>query len=181
MARLTTAARRYAEAAFELADRDDSHDRWATDLALAAGVVADARIAGVVDNPSIALARREETLAQVLGEHLARPAFNLIRLLDVRGRLGLLPAIAAEFGRALDRRRGVVAATVASATALEPDEASALGRRLEEMTGRTVRLAASVDPALIGGLTVRVGDRLIDASVRGRLERLRDRLVAGSR
>jgi len=54
-------------------------------------------------------------------------------------------------------------------------------RRVERMTGATVRLVSVVDPSLIGGLTLQVGDRLLDASVRGRLERLRSQLVAGSR
>ena len=77
--------------------------------------------------------------------------------------------------------RGVVAATVTSAAPLEKAEVAAIGARLESMTGQTVKLATAVDPSLIGGLTVRVGDRMIDASVRGRLERLRDQLVAGTR
>ena len=83
--------------------------------------------------------------------------------------------------RLLDQRNGVVGATVTSASRLEPSQEDAVRSRLEEMTGRTIRLTAIVDPALIGGLSVRVGDQLIDASVRGRLERLRDQLVAGSR
>ncbi|MBF6604705.1 MAG: F0F1 ATP synthase subunit delta [Chloroflexi bacterium] len=181
MARPGSAARRYAEAAFELAARDASHDRWATDLGLAAAIVSDARVARVVDNPTTPLADRERLLTELLGSRIARPALNLVRLLDTRGRLALLPAIAAEFGRSLDRMRGIVAATVTSATPLETDETAALQRRIEAMTGQTVRLATAIDPALIGGLTVRLGDRMIDASVRGRLERLRDQLVAGSR
>ena len=77
--------------------------------------------------------------------------------------------------------RGVVAATVTSAAPLEKDEVGEIAARLGSMTGQTVKLATAVDPSLIGGLTVRVGDRMIDASVRGRLERLRDDLVAGTR
>jgi len=106
---------------------------------------------------------------------------NLVRLLDQRGRLTLLPAIAAELTRLLDAMRGVVAATVTSAAPLEKDEIAEIAARLESMTGQTVKLDTAVDPSLIGGLTVRVGDRMIDASVRGRLERLRDQLVAGTR
>ncbi|HEY8239257.1 MAG TPA: F0F1 ATP synthase subunit delta, partial [Candidatus Limnocylindrales bacterium] len=60
-------------------------------------------------------------------------------------------------------------------------ETEALARKVTEMTGRTVDLRVAVDESLIGGLTVRVGDTLYDASVRGRLERLRERLVAGAR
>ena len=98
-----------------------------------------------------------------------------------RGRAEILPAVAAEYQRLLNRRRGVVEAVVTSAAPLSADETSALRAKLAEMTGGDVDLTVRVDDALIGGLTVRVGDQLLDASVRGRLERLRTQLVTGSR
>jgi F-type H+-transporting ATPase subunit delta len=81
----------------------------------------------------------------------------------------------------VDREHGVITATVSSAVPLEPAELEAIGARVRETTGSRAEITAVVDPGLIGGLTVRIGDRLIDASVRGRLERLRDRIVAGAR
>ena len=67
-----------------------------------------------------------------------------------------------------------------SAAPLEPAEVKALTARLEQMTGGRIELEQEVDPSLLGGLVVRVGDRLIDGSVRGRLERLRNQLVSGA-
>jgi F-type H+-transporting ATPase subunit delta len=179
MARPTTAARRYAEAAFDLASRDGAHDRWDSDLGKAVQLLADERVARIVDNPAIPLAEREAVLQKLLGRRLSRPALNLVRLLTRRGRLEILPAVAAHFGRLLDESRGIVAATVSSAAPLDDDEEAAVRSRVEAMTGREVRLSTEVDPDLIGGLVVRVGDQWIDASVRGRLERLRDQLAAG--
>ncbi len=95
--------------------------------------------------------------------------------------MALIPAIVGEYRRLLDRQRGVAAAIVTSAAPLSADETAAISARIEALTGTTVSLRTAVDPALIGGVTVRIGDRLIDASVRGRLERLRDRIVAGAR
>ena len=181
MARSTSAARRYAEAAFQLATRDGTFDAWASELAVAAQLIGDPRAARIVGNPSVPRADREATLDRLLAKRVSPLVLNLVRLLDQRGRLTLLPAIAAEFTRLLDAMRGVVAATVTSAAPLEKAEVAAIGARLESMTGQTVKLATAVDPSLIGGLTVQVGDRMIDASVRGRLERLRDQLVAGTR
>lgn len=181
MARSTSAARRYAEAAFQLATRDDSFDAWAADLAIANQLVGDPRVARIVSNPSVPRADRETTLDRLFAKRVSPLALHLVRLLDQRGRLTLLPAIAAEFTRMLDALRGIVAASVTSAAPLEKDEVAAIGARLESMTGQTVKLTTTVDPALIGGVTVQVGDRMIDASVRGRLERLRDQLVAGTR
>jgi len=181
MARSTSAARRYAEAAFQLATRDDSFDAWAADLAIADQLVGDPRVARIVSNPSVPRADREATLDRLFAKRISPLALHLVRLLDQRGRLSLLPAIAAQFTRQLDALRGVVAASVTSAAPLEKDEVAAIGARLESMTGQTVKLTTTVDASLIGGLTVQVGDRMIDASVRGRLERLRDQLVAGTR
>ena len=181
MARSTSAARRYAEAAFQLATRDDSFDAWAADLAIANQLVGDPRVARIVSNPSVPRADREATLERLFAKRISPLALHLVRLLDQRGRLSLLPAIAAEFTRQLDALRGIVAASVTSAAPLEKDEVAAIGARLESMTGQTVKLTTIVDASLIGGLTVQVGDRMIDASVRGRLERLRDQLVAGTR
>ncbi|HTC86572.1 MAG TPA: F0F1 ATP synthase subunit delta [Candidatus Acidoferrum sp.] len=181
MARPTSAARRYAEAAFQLAGRDDTFDAWAADLSLAADLIGDERVAHVVNNPSVALSERQAALGRLLGKRVTPLTLNLVRLLDQRGRLRLLPAIAADYTALLDAKRGIVAATVTSATPLGTDETDAVRARVEAITGSTVKLQTAVDPALIGGLTVQIGDRMIDASVRGRLERLRDQLVAGSR
>ena len=181
MPRPSTAARRYAEAVFEIAHRDGTLDRWTDDLRLAADVVAQEDVAPVVASPAIPFTARREVLTKLLEDRLARPAFNLVLLLARRGRLLALPAVAAEYKRLVDRERGIVVATVTSAIPLQPAELEALGARVREMTGARAEIVTAVDPDLIGGVTVRIGDRLIDASVRGRLERLRDRIVAGAR
>ena len=181
MPRPTAAARRYAEAVFELGQRDGTLDRWLDDLRVAADVVAQPDVARVVDNPTIPLAARRDVLARLLGSRISPQAHNLTLLLAQQGRLSSVPAVAAEYKRLVDRERGVVVATVTSAVELEPAELEAIGARVREMTGARAEVATAIDPDLIGGVTVRIGDRLIDASVRGRLERLRDRIVAGAR
>ncbi|MBA3877117.1 MAG: F0F1 ATP synthase subunit delta [Anaerolinea sp.] len=181
MARPTAAGRRYAEAAFELATRDDALDGWAAGLALAARFAADDGVVHLVDNPSIPHADRLAAVARLLEGRVAPGVLNLARLLAQRGRFETLPAIAAEYARLLNRRRGIVEAVVTSAQPLTADETAALRARVAAMTGSGVDLRTEVDTELIGGLTVRVGDRLLDASVRGRLERLRTQLAGGAR
>jgi len=104
-----------------------------------------------------------------------------VRLLARRERLDLLPVVAAEFTTLLNRRRGIVPALVTSAAPLTPAEDAAMRAKVTQLAGAEVDLSTRVDPALIGGVTVRIGDRLHDASVRGRLERLREDLLARSR
>ena len=181
MPRPTTAARRYAEAAFEIGRRDATLDAWQAGLRLAAAQLADERVSAVVESPAIPFAARREIITRVLSDAVPVPVLNLVLLLAQRGRLTSLPAVERQFTRLVDRERGIVPATVSSAMPLEPAELEAIAARVRELTGSHVEITATVDPELIGGLTVRVGDRLIDASVRGRLERLRDRLVAGAR
>ncbi|HXG40781.1 MAG TPA: ATP synthase F1 subunit delta, partial [Candidatus Limnocylindrales bacterium] len=118
---------------------------------------------------------------RLLGPRVTRQVLNLARLLTEKNRIELAPAIAREYATLLNRARGIVEAVVTTARPLGPDEVAEVRRKVEELAGAAVDLRVVVDPSLIGGLTVRVGDRLLDASVRGRLERLRARLLAGAR
>ncbi len=181
MARAGSAARRFAEAAFDLARRDHAEDAWATDLDLAASVVADEQAQRVIANPAIPLGLRDEVVRRLLADRIGPLALNLVLVLVRRGRVEIVPAVAREYHRLLRDERGIVAAVVTSAAPLSKDETDAVRGRIEQLSEAKVELEALVDQRLIGGLTVRVGDRLLDASVRGRLERLRSQLVtAGS-
>jgi F-type H+-transporting ATPase subunit delta len=123
---------------------------------------------------------RAQLLDRALGRSVSGPVRNLIQLQLRRGRIDQLAQVAAEFRRLDNRRQGITTATATAAAQLTPDEVRALTTRLEQFTGGRVELDVQVDPSLLGGLVVRVGDRLIDGSVRGRLERLRNRLVSGA-
>ena len=180
MARSSTDARRYAEAAFQVAVQDGSVEAWSDELARAASASDDPQVAEVLRNPTLAWQGRQRVLERVLIQPLTRPVLNLIGLLMQRRRIELLPQVAAEFQRLVDRRDDVTAATVTSASELSANERRDITDRLVQLTGGPVRVATAVDPALIGGIVVRVGDRQFDGSVRGRLERLRSRLVSGA-
>lgn len=189
MARTTT-ARRYAEAVFDLARRDGTEDAWRAALEAGAQALGSDEALRIVENPAIPLQERLRAMRAALASDGVRGSIdrtvatkvdNLVGLLVERRRVTQLAAIAREYGRLLDRQRGIVAAVVTSAAELTADEAAAIQARVEAMTGTAVSLRTEVDADLIGGLTVQVGDRLLDASIRGRLERLRSQLLAGSR
>jgi F-type H+-transporting ATPase subunit delta len=178
MAKRDSAPRRYAEAAFQIAGRDDAIDVWRRDLEQA-GATVEGELMDVLANPALAL---DERIAVVEGvfKGLDQRVRNLIVLLVRRQRIEQLPRVVAEFARLDDLRQGITHATATSALPLTELEIRGITARLEQMTGGRIALATAVDPDLIGGLIVRVGDRLIDGSVRGRLERLRTQLAAGS-
>lgn len=209
--RPTTAARRYAEAAFELAERDGTLDAWLAALTAAAEALTLETALRIVDNPAIPLRERQAAVEAILegrafesllgraieqlpapevdpttvrrqvAERVGRQITNLVGLLVERRRVALLPKVADAFRRLIYARRNIVEAEVASAAPLTEAERAALRERLARLVGRRVELRERLDPGLLGGLVVRIGDRLYDASVRGRLERLRNRLIAGSR
>jgi F-type H+-transporting ATPase subunit delta len=181
MARPVVAARRYAEAAFEVAVRDGELDGWRDDLALAADILGRPEVAPVVASPAVPFVQRKGVVSQLLERRVRPGALRLVNLLVSRGRVAILPRVAEDFVRQLNAHRGVVMATVTSAVPLTADETAAIRSRVEAMAGAAVELRTEVDPGLLGGITIQVRDRLLDASIRGRLERLRDQLNAGAR
>lgn len=180
MARRSSTARRYAEAAFEVAMRDGTLERWRSELEMAVGLAGDRRALAVLANPAISVEKRDGALRDLLSDRLSQPVMNLLQLMLRRGRIEDLPRVASEFRRLDDERQGIVHATVMSAVELTQDEIRELTARLEQSTGGRIALEVEVDPSLLGGLVVRVGDRMIDGSIRGRLERLRNQLLAGA-
>jgi F-type H+-transporting ATPase subunit delta len=179
MARRDAAPRRYADAAFEIALRDKAVETWRKELDAAAETLTAGELESVLANPAIPLDQRLAVADKVFAS-LSKPVHNLVLLLVRRNRIEQLPRVAAEFRRLDDRRNGLTHATATSAAPLGADEIRAVTARLEELTGGRIDLETAVDPSLLGGIVVRVGDRLIDGSVRGRLERLRNQLASGA-
>jgi len=178
MAKRDSAPRRYAEAAFQLATRDGSIETWRRELEQAS-MVTEGELMDVLANPALPLDERLEVTNRVFAD-LGQPVRNILFLLVRRHRIEQLARVVAEFIRLDEKRQGIIHATATSAAPLTDLEVKALTGRLEQMTGGRIALETDVDASLLGGLIVRVGARLIDGSVRGRLERLRQQLAAGT-
>ena len=174
------AGRRYAEAAFELATRDKAVDAWQRDLAFAAELARDERVARAADSPAVPVAERRKLVRRLLASRVSPFALNLALLVAERGRFAVLPDVSVEYDALVRKSRGIIAATVTTPTPLSKQELAAVKTRVEQLAGAHVELSTATDPSLLGGLRVRIGDLQIDASVSGRLERLRARLVQGS-
>jgi F-type H+-transporting ATPase subunit delta len=177
MARRDTAARRYAEAAFEIGLAEGTLDAWERDLKRLGEALQDPDLRVVVEHPAIAFAEKQRVVRRVVGD-VSPEAMNLVLLMVRRGRPGAIGRMIERYGELLRRHRGVSLAEVRTALRLEEEQRSAIVERLYELTGDEIEINEVVDESLIGGITVRIGDRLYDASVRNRLERLRARLTA---
>jgi F-type H+-transporting ATPase subunit delta len=127
-------------------------------------------------NPQLDPRARRAALEDVLGgtEELLR---NFLLVLSDKGRAGQLEEIGAEFERLVAEAAGIVHAELTTAVELSDDEADKLLRQIEQASGRKVEATRTVDPDLIGGIVLQVGSHRLDASVRGRLDRLRRQLV----
>lgn len=178
MARRDTAARRYAEAAFQIgrAEGSGALDRWQKDLTHLAELLAEPELQRIVEHPAIAFSDKERVVRRLAGDASAG-ALRLVLLMVRRGRPGAIAAMVEHFGELLRRERGIVRAEVRTALPLRDEERSLVVERLRALTERSVEIREEIDASLIGGIAVRIGDRLYDASVRSRLERLRTRLV----
>jgi F-type H+-transporting ATPase subunit delta len=177
----TTTARRYAEAAFEIAERDGNTDVWLAQLERLATAMSDETTVRRLEDPEIPIERRQQAFRSLFTDQAMLPqVWNLIGLVLRRRRLESVADIYREFRRLYNKREGIHEAVATSAAPLDEREVSAVRSRLEQITGGRVDLTLRVDPKLLGGVQVRLGDLLLDGSVRGRLERLRGRLAAGA-
>jgi F-type H+-transporting ATPase subunit delta len=174
------ASRRFAEAAFEIATRDGTVEAWRKDLGVCCEMASDEAVARAIDSPAVPFERRREAVEQLLASRVSRLTLNLALMLAARGRFALLPDISSDFDELWRRSRGIVGATVTTPSVLTPSELAALQGRLEEISGSRIELYTEINPDLIGGLCVRIGDYQIDASIATRLSRLRKQLVQGT-
>ncbi len=177
MARRETAARRYADAAFEIGRADGTLEVWERDLATLRTALGDEQLRRLVEHPAVPFAEKEKVLRQVAKNVTAEP-LSLALLMVRRGRPGAIDAMVDRFAELVRRERGISLAEVRTARPLDDAQRTAITQRLRELTGDKIEMNEVVDDALIGGISVRIGDRLYDASVRSRLERLRARLTA---
>ena len=178
MAELATVARPYAEAAFELARDEQALPAWSEMLRLAATIVADARIAAALDNPRLDTGAKESLLLSIGGDRFNGEARNFIRVLVEAERVMLLPQIAAMFETLKNEAEATAKAMIDSAFELSPSQVTVLQLALERRFGKKIETTVTVNPDLIGGARVTVGDAVLDGSVQAKLAAMHAQLRA---
>lgn len=165
-------AKRHAQAIFNIALEKNELEQWRSDLKKLGQVLAEPRLRPLWENPRVRLGEKLEALRGFM-EGANPLALNLAGLLISRGRLGLIDGIVAEYERFVDAHYGIEHAEVTTAIPLDEATKQELARRLGQALGKKVMVEARVDASVIGGMVARVGDLLLDGSVRTRLEGLR--------
>ena len=172
-------AKSLARGLFELALQNKDPVRWLGELRRVADLTKDQALANLLKKQGVAFPEKAKVLSERAGG-LDKETLNVVRLLLEKDELGTIDDVVLEYQRLLDTYHGVEGATTAEVTtaiALDDKEQLALGERLTAVLGRPVAIKATVDPSLLGGIRIKVGDKLIDGSVRHRLDMLSKELV----
>jgi F-type H+-transporting ATPase subunit delta len=171
-----SSGKRYARAAFELALEKNELEVWQEGLKKMADLTTDQELMALLQDPRIPFDAKNSLLRKRLGE-IHPLTFNLALLLVSKGMLSRSGDIFQQYHHLLDAYRGIERAKVTTALPLITEEKEVVARRLGEIVDRKVMMDGQVDSSIIGGFIARIGDMLIDGSIRQRLETLKKNLI----
>lgn len=172
-------ARRYAEAVFEIGAQQETIDRWHEDLRTLAEYLGNRRLAFILKEPKIPYTRKEAIVRELLTGKAQPEAINLALLLVERGLADLAPKIRDAFETLYDNYRGQAHAQITTAIPLDDALRAQITSELSQLTGKRILLEEKVDPSILGGAIARVGDTLIDGSLKRRFHLLRQNILRG--
>jgi F-type H+-transporting ATPase subunit delta len=173
-----TVARSYAKAAFEVATEKHDVPGWRRDLERLVEIFTDPEVAQAFENPRLDDAKRFALAIGLVPDDLDQDRANFVKLLVLSHRTGMIGAIRDAFEALVSEAEGRTELEITLATDVDQDGRAQLQRLLSEKLGRDVELDLRVDPGILGGIIVRLGDRVADGSVRRRLEEMREELLA---
>jgi len=173
------AVQKYAQALFELGQQDGKLDVFSTQLNTIASVFADhEELRQLIFHPQVRAQVKQETLKKIFGQDTDKLIMNFLLLLVDAKRIVSIGIIWDEFHKLVNKACNLAEAEVISAIVLSKDALAALQQKLNVVTGKDVILSTKVDPSIIGGLIIRLGDKLIDGSVVRRLSDIRSALTS---
>ena len=172
-----SSAKRYAQAVFEIAQEHNRLEEWQQELQTIAQAVEQPEFVSLLSNPRLPVGAKRQVLQETL-VGASEQAVNLATLLVVSGRLEALAGpIAQEYAKRLDELRGIVRVEVITAVGLDRAQREEISRRLVEATGKEIRMEERIEPDIMGGLVIRIGDQVVDGSLRSKLRGLKRSLA----
>jgi len=165
----------HAEEAFKAALESNELNKWQSDLRRIVSLTKDKTLMSLLENPEVSFDKKAKVLSERLGE-IYPQVLKLLSELIARGRIAAIEDISDEYQRLVDNHRGIegtVTAEITTAIPLDDEDTLRIARRLTSIIGRPIVLKPTVDPAIVGGIIIKVGDKLIDGSIRSKLAALR--------
>ncbi|HAT22729.1 MAG: ATP synthase F1 subunit delta [Dehalococcoidia bacterium] len=177
---MALSARRYAQALFLIAEENGDQDQWLADLEVLASSSRNPDFIAFIDSPKIENVKKIEVLKEAFSKSISDLALNLVSLLATRNYVASLSSIADAFQELVDSEKGVERAEIVSAVKLTDGQEKGVVDKLTQMVGKELSVTTFVDESILGGYLARVGDRLLDGSVKTQLEDMRRELLRGA-
>ncbi|MCH2312742.1 MAG: ATP synthase F1 subunit delta [SAR202 cluster bacterium] len=177
---MALSARRYAQALFLIAEENGDQDQWLADLEVLASSSRNPDFIAFIDSPKIENVKKIEVLKEAFSKSISDLALNLVSLLATRNYVASLSSIADAFQELVDSEKGVERAEIVSAVKLTDEQEKGIVDKLTQMVGKELSVTTFVDESILGGYLARVGDRLLDGSVKTQLEDMRRELIRGA-
>ena len=177
---MALSARRYAQALFLIAEENGDRDQWLADLEVLASSSRNPDFIAFIDSPKIENVKKIEVLKEAFSKSISDLALNLVSLLATRNYVASLSSIADAFQELVDSEKGVERAEIVSAVKLTDGQEKGVVDKLTQMVGKELSVTTFVDESILGGYLARVGDRLLDGSVKTQLEDMRRELLRGA-
>jgi F-type H+-transporting ATPase subunit delta len=166
-------AKRYAKALFEVAKEKGLISQVEEELkSVASAIKGNADLQKFLNHPSVGNSVKTDLLKQIFEGKVSEPVWNTLRVLIDKGREAIVPALVNDYVKIANEAQGLANATVYSAYALNETQVADIVSNFKAITGKTLRVETVIEPKLLGGIQVRIGDRLYDGSVSGKLDRL---------
>ena len=177
---MALSARRYAQALFLIAEEKGDQEQWLADLELLADSSRNSDFIAFIDSPKIENVKKIEVIKEAFSKSVSEMALNFVSLLATRNSVASLPNIADAFQELVESEEGVERAEIVSAVKLTDAQERDIVGKLARMVGKELSVTTYVDESILGGYLARVGDRLVDGSVKTQLENMRRELIRGA-
>ena len=173
----TFSSRRYAQAIFQLAQESNDVEKWLDDLTVLAAAVGDKLFASFMDSPQVETEKKSTVIGELFDKEVGGLAVNLMCLLASINAVKNLPSITDSFQELVDEERGIERCEIVSAVGLTEEQRKRISKGISELVGKEITVETRVDEEILGGFVARVGDRLIDGSLKTRFEDMKRELV----
>ncbi|MBU0699854.1 ATP synthase F1 subunit delta [bacterium] len=172
-------AARYAQAFFDIAKEDEQIDKYGQELIIVSDVLSmNPDFFRLIRHPGITIVQKKELVWKILiACSISRPTHEFLMVLERRKRIDMIQEIVTSYLQMSDKQNNITTAIVTSAMPLNTAQQDAIKNKLSQMLSSVIKLKIQIEPEIIGGLIIRLKDKVIDGSVRGRLDRLKAEMV----